>query len=314
MEQYRISRKQSSIVLLASLIVHLGIIIIMFRQGVDNWTQKIIPFTEHAQDEYIVEQILCAGQQPTTVLFQDEPSSGHKNNPQHDMTEAPQEIEQATPEQAHEACEHELFADTQDQEELITLQDPEQELHEHEPEPTAQPEDGTHMVTEKPTEQTKPRRRKKTDQRKRTVNKQNITLADISRGFMKSIQQEAGYNNATRDMRQLALQVYASKIWNLIKNSFLARESCLHLPRAVSAHTQLIVTIDRSGTLMDINLAYPKHITELRHIEQLLVSSAQQAGLFPPLPEQIKGETKRFSFPLHIEAEEGFHSYALSYR
>ena len=302
------SRKQSSIILLASLILHMSITIIMFRQSVDNWALKMIPFTEHDEDEYMIKEILSAGQQPATVLFQDEQPSEHMSTQQQDINEPLQEIEQA-----NEAYEHELFADTQDQEEQITMQEPEHEQQELE-QKEAQPEVGTNMVTEKQTEQTKPRRRKKIEQHKKTINKQNITLADISRGFMKSMQEEAGYNNAARDMRQLALQVYASKVWNLIKNAFLAGESCLHLPRAVSAHTQLIVTINRSGTLMDIHLAYPKHITELRQIERLLVSRAQQAGLFPPLPEQIKGETKRFSFPLHIEAEEGFHSYALSYR
>lgn len=158
MEQYSISRKQSSIIVLASLILHMSFTIIMFRHNVDNWAQKVIPFIEHNEDEYLVQQILSAGQQPATVHFQDEPPSGHAQMADDD--EPLQEVEQA-----QEASEHEQFEDTLDQEELVTKQDSGHEQEESEP--TAQPEEGTHMAPELPDEQTKPRRRKKSSQRKK---------------------------------------------------------------------------------------------------------------------------------------------------
>lgn len=153
-----------------------------------------------------------------------------------------------------------------------------------------------------------------THKTRRTNNMQGPTLADISRGFLKSVKQRAGHNTAAHNPKELALQIYASKVWNNIKDAFLIGENRLHLPVSVHVNAQLHLTIDRSGKLVDIKLIYPQHIKEVKPIEQLLISRAHQAGLFPPFPATITGQTQRFNFPLVIQGQEGFHTYSLGYR
>lgn len=153
-----------------------------------------------------------------------------------------------------------------------------------------------------------------THKTRRSTTTSGPTLADISRGFLKSAKQHAGHNKATHNQKELALQVYASKVWNSIKEAFLVGQNHLRLPASVNVQAQLNITIDRSGKLVDIKLMYPAHATELRPIEQLLIARAHEVGLFPPFSHQMTGQTQRFSFPLVIQGEEGFHSYSLGYR
>jgi hypothetical protein len=275
MEQYRISKKQSGLILFLTCIIHLIIFIMVFHHHPHEW-QKILPMLD--QNEYLVQQILSSGQQPATVLFQDEAEL----EPQ--MVKAEDDITQAL-----EPSED--MQETMKQQEQTNRSDVVTVSSSQEDEPTA----------------IKPRRHKK-----KVTKRDNVTMTQISQGFIKSAQQEAGYNNAARDMKQLALEVYASKVWNLIKNAFLVGDSCLHLPQSIDAQTQLALTINREGTLVDIKLIYPKEITELQNVERLLINRAKQAGLFPPFSAQMQGETQRFSFPLRIKGEQGFHTYALS--
>lgn len=275
MEQYRISKKQSSLIFLLSCTIHLIIFIIMFYHHPHEW-QQILPMFD--QNEYVIQQILSSGQQPATVLFQDEAEQEPQMvKAEDDMTQAlePSEDMQETM-QKHEQT---------NRSDVVTISSSQED------EPVA----------------TKPKRHKK-----KVAKRDSVTLTEISQGFIKSAQQEAGYNNGARDMKQLALQVYASKVWNLIKNAFLVGENCLHLPQSINTQTHLVLTINREGMLVDIKLIYPKEISELKNVERLLINRAKQAGLFPPFSTQIQGETQRFNFPLHIKGEQGFHTYSLS--
>jgi hypothetical protein len=302
MEQYRISKGRTLIVLLISLLLHFALVMLILWQSIAQWHQQSIMMQHEIDDEtYIAQQLLSSGQQqPATVLFQDEAPSGSETTQTDEIIEEQESehIEQLFEEKTKTPAElqPDLQAEATTQTTII-------------PEPAP-----TQMNAEKPQEIQKPRTKKKKIKHKRTNNKQPITMADVSRGFIKSFQQEAGHNNASRDMKQLSLQVYTTKVWNLIKTAFLAGDSNLHLPEAVSTHTQLTLTIDRSGKLINIGLDYPKHITALRNIERLLITRAQQAGLFPPLPANVKGASKTFSFPLFIQGQPGFHSYSLGYR
>ncbi len=300
MEQYSISRTKTLVVLILACLLHMTLMLLILVLSVMQWDKDPILIKHNIDDEaYIAQQLLSAGQQqPATVLFQDEAPSGQEaiSTEEMEISQEAEEIEQLYEEK------------TQTPEPK-----PDKEFEPLAEEATAEPAP-TQLATEQPKKTQKPRVRKKRAKQKRTNNKQNITMADVSRGFMKSVQQEAGHNNASRNMKELALQVYTSKVWNLIKNAFLACDTNLHLPQAVSAHTQLVLTIGRSGKLLNIHLNYPKHITALRNIERLLISRAHQAGLFPPLPANVQGSSKTFSFPLFIQGESGFHSYSLGYR
>lgn len=292
MEQYQVSRKTSSLIVLASLMLHLAILIVLFRHANDT-VQPTLSKSLFNEDDYMAQDLLSSGQHTATVFFQDDSMA--------DQPVSATDHDEPLPPEQPDTAQHDVTPDIQQPEEPGTTQPPQTALE-------------TSTIFEQGHAEQKQVSRKKKSVRKKNAPPKNITFSDISRGFIKSIQQEAGYNKPQQDMRQLALQVYASKVWNLIKNSFLSSENALHLPRAISAHTQLIVAINRSGALVDIQLLYPKHVTDLQQIEHLLINRAKQAGLFPPLPEQIQGEVKRFSFPLFIQAEAGFHSYALSYQ
>lgn len=298
MEQYRISKHKTVIVLLISFLLHFVLLTLILWQSIIQWDKNPLLINQTDDETYVAQQLLSAGQQPATVLFQDDVFSGYESSStsEQDTSQNPEQIEQLFEEKTHAPSEE----DRADVEPLA-------EKTIAEPAPTQ-------LTTEQPKATQKPRINQQKAKLKRTANKKNITMADISRGFMRSIQQEAGHNTASRNMQELSLQMYSSKIWNLIKNAFLACDTNLHLPEAVSAHTQLVLTIGRSGKLLDIHLNYPKHIAALRNIERLLISRAHQAGLFPPLPVNIKGASKTFSFPLYIQGQAGFHSYSLGYR
>jgi hypothetical protein len=81
----------------------------------------------------------------------------------------------------------------------------------------------------------------------------------------------------------------------------------------VQAQTALLVTINRAGKLIDIRLWYPTHLPELRQMEQMLTQQAHTLGLFPPLPDCLKGSQKTFKFPLFVHGQKGYHSYNLQY-
>ena len=299
MEHLHISKTRSCLALGISLVLHLlSVMLILWHSLSQRHELNFMHQTEDS-DNYIAQKIISAGQQtPAKVLFQDEAPSGDDIvacTPQ-EQNQAAQETEQRTesktqapldePQEQAKATTYETFA-----------------------EPTP-----THQTPETPVAVPIPQQQLTPAAQRRTANKKAVTMADISRGFIKSVQQEAGHNNASRDMKQLALQIYATKIWNIIKNAFLVGDNGLHLTEDVSTHTQLILTIDRTGKLLNIHLDYPKHITAVRNVERLIVSRAHQAGLFPPLPAQIPGTSKTFSFPLFIEGQKGFHAYSLGYQ
>lgn len=248
---------------------------------------------------YLAQTLISSGQQqPATVLFQDDAPSGEEivASPAQESMQQAEETEQINTEKTQ-----------------APLDEPQEEAKKTAHETFAAPAP-THQTPENPVAIPVPQQQPASGATKRTTNKKAVTMADISRGFIKSVQQEAGHNTASRDMKQLALQIYATKIWNIIKNSFLAGDNGLHLTEDVSVHTQLIIAIDRTGNMLNIHLDYPKHITALRNIERLIISRAHQAGLFPPLPVQIAGASKTFSFPLFIEGQKGFHAYSLGYQ
>lgn len=299
MEHFPVSKTRTCLALSVSVLFHLLLAILILWQSLSQ--RHELSFMQQIEDKetYIAQQLVSAGQQqPATVLFQDEAPSGD------DIIASPMQ------EQAQPAQETEQHTESKTQ---APLNEPLEETKTTAYDSFAKPMP-TQQTPEAPVAVPVPQQQQTPSAQRRTANKQSITMADVSRGFIKSVQQEAGYNNAARDMKQLALQIYATKIWNLIKNSFLAGDNGLHLTQDVSTHTQIVVTIDRTGKLLNIHLDYPKHVTALRNIERLIISRAHQAGLFPPLPAQVPGTSKTFSFPLFIEGQAGFHAYSLGYQ
>lgn len=273
--QYHISKRLYVVILLAALFVHLCILLLLFSQPIISWADKHVAIS-FEEDDYTVTHILSAGSQSSTELFQDDAST---------------------------QADYEQSTDTHAQPAYSTPATPIEQSQAQAPASQSKTVDNANSCTE-PTNAVRP---------KTKTSKRQLTLADISRGFMRSVQQEAGHNHSACNAKELALQLYASKVWSSIKNAFLVGENRLRLPQAVRAHAQLYVTINRAGKLVDARLVYPAQYAELKSIENLLIARAQEAGLFPPFGAQMSGETQRFCFPLYVQGEEGFHSYSLRY-
>lgn len=275
--QYRISKLVHASILLIVLLIHLCIFLLLFGQQINSWVNKHV--TVSLEQDYTVTHMLSAGATDSTELFQDDASAQAQ---QDQSTQEHTQPAYSTPPAAPELSTLQEDSWTQSKDILNT--------------------NSCAQTTKQPCV------------RKANGAKRHLTLADISRGFLRSVQQEAGHNRSSAcSAKELALQIYASKVWNSIKNAFLVGENRLRLPNAVHARTQLYVTINRAGKLVNIELVYPPQCTELKGIESLLVARAQEVGLFAPFGAQMSGETQRFCFPLLIQGEEGFHSYSLRY-
>jgi hypothetical protein len=298
MEHFYPSKTRTCLALCMSIILHLLPLAVLFQHSIHQ--QANLTHAPYDHETYIAQTLLSAGQAcAATVLFQDEDPSGDAlsgNIPHADAQQA-QESESV-------------------QERIDKTSTPLNELEEKTDlvSDTFKAPNPNHQEPEEATTQPVPQQQPSAHLLARTTNKHAVSLADVSRGFIKSIQQEAGYNQASRDIKQLTLQVYATKLWNILKNSFLAGDNGLHLHTPVNVHAQLILTVDRNGSLSSVFLEYPKHITAMRTIERLIISRVHQAGKFPPLPTHIPGTSKTFSFPLFIEGQAGFHAYALGYQ
>jgi len=141
-----------------------------------------------------------------------------------------------------------------------------------------------------------------------------ISLGQIAQGFLKSVQQEEGLNNPPHmDADKLVAHQYATKVWNIIKNSFKADANMLHLSQSVDTLAYLVITLTKRGELIDIHLEANSINLAFRQIESLITTHAKKAGLFPPLPKRFNVAQKTFTFPIHIQGQEGYHSYRLSY-
>lgn len=269
------SSKRLTIIVVIAILIHLLCMRMFLHQ---QFIASPAPMQPPLDDDvYLAQQLLSAGQHQATVTFQHEP-------PSDEITAREQLPTPAEPDEP--------------QAQMAAHMPPEQAQDRPAPRP-AQPKRAIRPLPA----------------RQKTTNHDQTKLIELTQGFLKSMQQEAGHNRpAVNDIRQLSLQMYSSKIWHIIKQSFLAEDNSLHLSRPVQAQTQLVVTIDKEGKLRDIVLLYPQHMPEIRLIERLIISRAQKAGLFPPLPNSVTAATKSFSFPLFIKGEAGVHSYSLSYQ
>jgi hypothetical protein len=269
------SSKRLVIIIVIAILIHLICMRLLLHQ---HFITAPTPMQQPLEDDvYLAQQLLSAGQNQATVTFQHEPPSDEITTREQLPTPAEQDEPQAQ----------------------TAAHLPPEQAHDG---PAPRPAQPKRAIRPLPA-------------RQKTTNHDRTKLIELTQGFLKSMQQEAGHNRpAVNDIRQLSLQMYTSKIWHIIKQSFLAEDNSVHLSRPVQVQTQLVVTIDKEGKLRDIALLYPQHMTEVRLIERLIISRAQQAGLFPPLPNSVTAATKSFSFPLFIKGEAGVHSYSLSYQ
>lgn len=152
-----------------------------------------------------------------------------------------------------------------------------------------------------------------------------LTLADITRGFVRNVKHEQTstsrytYQGAGRGPGvyapptsgvAMAEQIYASKIYSLLEQSALAYSRKIYARQELDMETTLEVSIDKTGKILDVVLN--PSLAE-KDMELALSTIVKSVGLFPPIPKQFKKHKIIVSIPLHIRSQQGFASYRLLY-
>jgi len=145
--------------------------------------------------------------------------------------------------------------------------------------------------------------------------KKKITLADIAKGYMHRVAQEQEHTMETQirslpSSKQMALQVYSTKIFALLEQAAKVNKKMLYAPEDRTTNVILILTIGRDGRLLEASLTPPLHEKEVR---DWLFSFINQVGLFPPIPSHLKQEKITLQYPLKIDMQQGFGTYSLYY-
>lgn len=156
-----------------------------------------------------------------------------------------------------------------------------------------------------------------------------ISLSDIANSFMRQVRNERDikYNydpqkknggapgvyspaNSSTDGKQLALQMYATKVFSMMQQSAHTFSSLIYANNDFETDSLLEITIDQTGKLLRARLNPP--IGE-RDIEQAVQTIIKRVGLFPPIPKHFNTDTMTLTFPLNIRGSKGFGRYSLAY-
>lgn len=152
-----------------------------------------------------------------------------------------------------------------------------------------------------------------------------LTLADITRGFVRNVKHEQAatsrytYQGASRGQGvyapptsgvAMAEQMYASKIYSLLEQSAMAYSRKIYARQELDMETMLEVTIDKTGRILDVAL---NPCLAEKDMELALNTIVKSVGLFPPIPKQFKKQKIIVTIPLHIRSQQGFASYRLLY-
>jgi len=334
--QATLHRRHKIIIILLSLLINLLLLLPLILMKLDQVTQEALVFFQPEPDdalsqaqpepEELIQYILSSGAIPAAtdrefqedvepqdnpMLTQAQPGAQLEQEASEEIPPAPEEPEQKTDieTQDHDALHPEADSATALPESITPIQDTSVALEiPHDAPQTTKPLD------EKEVERTAPPQPRPHPQPKAQTPSFGLSLGHIAQGFMKSVQQEEGLNNPPQmDADKLVAHQYATKVWNIIKNSFKADENMLHLSQHIDTLSYLVITIAHNGRLIDIHLEGNRVNTAFKQIEALIVSHAKKAGLFPPLPKRFNVAQKTFTFPLRIQGQEGYHSYRMSY-
>jgi len=287
--------------------------------------EQVVQQKAQSQTEELIEYILSSGAIPANSQeFQDDMEP--QENPMltqaqpgaqiEEEIEQENVVEQTTPEERIEEPESELDPETEATERDVAKEQPKEQIA-AQLETAISLQETTEQVTidEKKEERervTKPKQSPKQKPKKEQAF--GLSLGQIAQGFIKSVQQEEGLNNPPQmDADKLAAHQYATKVWNIIKNSFRSDPNMLHLSQNIDTMAYLVITLTKKGQLIDIHLEGNTINNAFRQIEAMITTHAKNSGLFPPLPKRFDVPQKTFTFPLHIQGHEGFHSYRMSY-
>jgi TonB family protein len=148
--------------------------------------------------------------------------------------------------------------------------------------------------TDKP--KPKPVRKRRPRRRKRPQNAQsgkNITLADITQGFLEQWKNKGpnlvrmhGNDNAAPTEEQIRYERYAARILWCLQNAWNIKLSELPRHVAVESELQICMVIDKNGKLENVSVMRSCGHSE---VDRFIVGTIQYASSsFPPLPGFIK--------------------------
>jgi hypothetical protein len=293
MQAYNSSRKRL-LILGISCLFHCMVMLVLLR--INNQTITHQPDTHQDIQEDIKSQldyessILAQSpyEQGATVMLKEEPISTEPETTQ-PITQAQQEPEVEQP------------AAQQTPPEAIPDNIPAQALP-HENTPTDTP----------PVQQ--PIKKKKNRKSTGSSGSQNMTLAQVTQGFLKSMYQERGATPTTHlDAQTLARQAYSSKVWHILRQSVNSHKRYITLQNNVNENSVLFITLRADGSLVEAYLERPVTTSDLRAIEQTIQKAASTTGLYPPIPAQFHADVITLRYPLNIRGHQGMHSYELNY-
>jgi outer membrane biosynthesis protein TonB len=302
-----VSRKKKAIILIIALLLHLFLLFLIF-------------FIYKLKDSYA--PIIMAPDQTTAPNAVDAPAPEQQTMPDwaslrpsasnfgapvimHD--ESPATIQDQPPAPDIQSQEHEDVPETQEIKEVQESQDITQKPVAQEidqpimmpaipdtlvPQWQAKPEK-SNTQEEVKQESAKPRPLRKKRQKKNNQSNKQITLADVTRGFLNHVKNEGsnlirlyGNDNATPNEEQLKYERYFARLaWNM-QNAWNIKKHELQLQKPVETDIDLTLTIGADGKLSKLVLVRSCGMTS---VDTFLCKVIEYAGSsFPPLPSFIK--------------------------
>src|SRR5579871_1921658 len=225
------SRRKRSAILLLSCCLHGGLLLLILHLNHEvithqDLTDKNIPDDLKSQLDYEAEILAQSPyDQGATVMLKDEPAS-----PAYDSTQEPQPVPDTM-----QAKEQEIQPTPEAPPALADTRPEEAQTA-----PTEQP----HIPADKAPAQQPASTKKPRKQSMGSSGSQAITLAQITKGFLKSMYQEQGATPAHElDALTMARQAYTSKVWHILRQSVNAHKRYITLKNNVNTNTVLYMLI-----------------------------------------------------------------------
>jgi len=154
--------------------------------------------------------------------------------------------------------------------------------------------------------------------------KQTLTLADLTHSFMNHVRddRQTKYNydpqrksggmgmpgfhspaNRACDGKELAIQMYATKVFMLLQQSANAYSSLVYAHADIDEQFFLEITIDHEGKLIRTAINPP---LKEKDIESAIQKIAERVGLFPPIPKHFNTDVITLTTPFDIQFRKGF--------
>lgn len=316
MDYISISRRRKTVILIIAIVVHLFFLLLIFAALMSDEQSWLNP-------RHLFEQAQILPQSPQTspeasVIFHDDPvgtrgepsvaeeAAEDKAQPIAEAQQMDQSVKQESPplEKPATPIVAEVAAAQPEPQELIQKILSQAQKAEAAENSTNRPEQ-----PEAPMAPTRPRSRPQS-----AGTSSGLTLGDITRGFLKSVQQEHGRSPQATDSENIARQRYSTRVWSILKQSYRAHRSPTYLLSDLSTQATLTIQLNKEGQLLQIKLEHPNKTHDLYEVEQIIINAAKKAGLYPPIPPTFNANTITLSYPLMISVKEGVHVYDFVYQ